>query len=281
MLGKEILFTLAVDFTETSPFNHVTAEQALQPDFAGMRLYDAPLMGCAAAGDAIFQEFLQPGIIGPHFCPPAYWLPDAQTVVSFFFPFTERIRNATRRDMSWPAQEWLHGRIQGQEMLLAFGEYLWAELEQSGYSVALPMKDPRFISHGAQPPANAAAAALPRYNSVWSERHAAYAAGLGTFSLSRGLITAKGMAGRFISFITNAVLEPDARDYDEYDAYCIKCGACVSHCPPGAIALGKEKDQDLCGAFLGKVQKACAPYYGCGMCQVAVPCESRNPSRQC
>jgi epoxyqueuosine reductase len=40
------------------------------------------------------------------------------------------------------------------------------------------------------------------YASSWSERHAAYAAGLGTFGLCDGLITARGKAVRFGSIIS-------------------------------------------------------------------------------
>ncbi len=36
----------------------------------------------------------------------------------------------------------------------------------------------------------------------------AYISGLGTFSLSKGIITEKGMAGRLISLVTNAALPP-------------------------------------------------------------------------
>ena len=46
-------------------------------------------------------------------------------------------------------------------------------------------------------------------DSKWSERHAAYACGLGTFGLSKGLITEKGMAGRFASIIVSEVFGPD------------------------------------------------------------------------
>ena len=40
------------------------------------------------------------------------------------------------------------------------------------------------------------------YASNWSERHVAYVCGLGTFGC-QGLITSKGLAGRFGSIITD------------------------------------------------------------------------------
>jgi len=101
--------------------------------------------------------------------------------------------------------------------------------------------------------------------------------GLGTFGLSRGLITEKGMAGRFGSVITTLPLQATARPYTTFDAYCTRCGACIPHCPPDAISLEHGKDQAKCGAFVAGTLAAHRPYYGCGKCQVAVPCESKIP----
>ena len=44
--------------------------------------------------------------------------------------------------------------------------------------------------------------------STWSERHAAYVAGLGTFSLNDGFITGKGIAHRCGSVITDVSITP-------------------------------------------------------------------------
>ena len=126
------------------------------------------------------------------------------------------------------------------------------------------------------------------YISTWSERHAAYAAGLGTFGLSKGLITKKGMAGRFGSVITSAEFDADIRPYSQPFEYCTMCGACMVKCPAGAIDKAK-------GCALGKDQLVCGPYvsgsklpphgpnqrvrYGCGKCQCGVPCESGIPKR--
>ena len=125
------------------------------------------------------------------------------------------------------------------------------------------------------------------FSSNWSERHVAYAAGLGTFGLSRGLITEKGMAGRFGSVVTNAVFPRTERKYSDPFAYCTMCGACQRRCPVGAIDKSR-------GFALGKDQLICGPYvkgnslpphgpngivrYGCGKCQVRVPCEHAIPT---
>ena len=63
--------------------------------------------------------------------------------------------------------------------------------------------------------------------SLWSERHAAYVCGLRTFGLSKGLITKKGIAGRFTSLITDLPLLADERAYTDVYEYCTRCGACA------------------------------------------------------
>ena len=84
----------------------------------------------------------------------------------------------------------------------------------------------------------------------WSERHVAFIAGLGTFSLSRSLITSLGSAGRFGSVVVDFELTPTQRLYQEIDEYCLKCGACIDRCPPRAISEnGKDNETlfSLCG----------------------------------
>ena len=76
------LENLAADFTSQSPLNHVCIELSGEE----LTLFDRPLLGYACAGDPLFEAFLAPGVIGPHYRPPQAWLETAQTVVSFFLP---------------------------------------------------------------------------------------------------------------------------------------------------------------------------------------------------
>ena len=108
--------------------------------------------------------------------------------------------------------------------------------------------------------------------SDWSERHAAYAAGLGTFGLTRALITEKGIAGRFGSLLISLKLEPDERPYTGLQDYCIRCGACIKRCPVHAISLERGKDQFLCALRVVPSKKITKPCYGCGKCQVEANC---------
>ena len=115
------------------------------------------------------------------------------------------------------------------------------------------------------------------FSSRWSERHAAFVCGLGTFGLSKGVITRKGTAGRFTSIIIPDRIEPDTRAYTGIYEWCVRCGACARRCPAEAITLEEGKDHNKCYAFQLKTGKLFYPRYGCGLCQTKVPCEARAP----
>lgn len=114
-------------------------------------------------------------------------------------------------------------------------------------------------------------------DSRWSERHAAYACGLGTFGLSRGLISERGIAGRYASIIVSESWQATSRNYNGIDDYCIRCGACIRNCPAQAISLEYGKNNILCNAHVEKMKAKYSPRYGCGKCQVGVPCETKAP----
>ena len=80
----------------------------------------------------------------------------------------------------------------------------------------------------------------------WSERHAMYAAGLGTFSLSDGLITDRGIAMRCGSVVAAVALEPSSKPTESHTGNCLfyargSCGDCIDRCPADAIT---EKGHD-------------------------------------
>jgi epoxyqueuosine reductase QueG len=263
------------NFIHTAPGNFVGKDLALRPELAGMRIFDDPLAGYADPADPYFRELKKPGVIGDHVMLPHEWLPDAKAVISVFLPFTEQVRAANRAGMDWPADEWLHARIEGQAFQNELCRFMAAKLREEGFTTAAPMIDSRFASGN---PEITDRKNQGYYTSNWSERHAAYACGLGTFGLSRGLITRRGMAGRFLSLITSAPFEPDVRPYTGLYDYCVRCGACSRNCPAGAITLNEGKNHPRCSAFLETTREKHRPRYGCGKCQVKVPCENRIPS---
>lgn len=265
--------------------NYVSKEDAISDKLAGIQIFDSPIVGFASAEDDLFvREFKKEGVIHPDYLSPVEWLPQARIVISFFLPFTETIKESNRslgkeNSLDFSGQicssQWLHARIEGQMFINQITDYIQSLLEQEGYKTICPTTSGK---HGIIAP----------YISNWSERHAAYAAGLGTFGLSKGLITKKGMAGRFGSVITNADFSVTEREYSSPFEYCSMCGACMRRCPAQAIDIRKGcahgKNQNLCNMYveggiippqgLNKRER-----YGCGKCQVQVPCESCIPPK--
>lgn len=260
--------------------NVITKEQAIRPELAGLCIYDEPLIGVGMAADPLFSAFKRDGVIGPWYMGPDEWLPGAQAVVSLFFPFTDEVRKSNAGDPGETSAEWLHGRIEGQAFLSGMLSDLCRWLRGQGVGVCAPSIDPRFASIGnGKSSLNDPRIPAGAFGSNWSERHAAFVCGLGTFGLSRGLITKKGIAGRFGSVIVDCALEPDVRPYTDIYEYCTRCGACVSRCPVHAISLEEGKKHLPCSNYLDETMQRYAPRYGCGKCQTAVPCQSGIPGR--
>jgi epoxyqueuosine reductase QueG len=274
-MNEDILIDLIFKHVRTDEKNYVDKNIALTADLADMQIFEEPLVGFAAAGDAYFKKFKAGSIIGEHFMLPEEWNQEAKTVISFFLPFTERVKAANKKIPDWPANEWLHARIEGQSYIAEICGYLKNILEAEGYVTAVPFLDKRFSTKS---PVTADRSEQGYYTSNWSERHAAFVCGLGTFGLSKGLITAKGIAGRFGSLITGAYFEPSKRAYSSVYEYCSRCGACAKNCPVQAISLEQGKKHAPCSDFLGRTMKKHNPRYGCGKCQVKVPCENKIPS---
>ena len=154
------------------------------------------------------------------------------------------------------------------------GEYVVELFSNEGYAVVVPMLDPRLSGRHPEVEDRSSQAF---YTSNWSERHVGYVCGIGTFGLSDGLISSVGVAGRLLSIITDAYFEPSDRDYSDIYEYCTHCGTCMQNCPAEAISE-KGKSHPPCSAFLDQVMDKCSPFYGCGKCQVNVPCESTIPA---
>ena len=214
--------------------------QVMIPTGEELTIYEEPLIGFASAEDELFSLYKKPEAIGPIFWGPKEWLPEARTVVSFFFPFTEAVRRSNLESSSEPSVQWLYGRIEGQQCINEYMGKVKQWLEDQGVKACVPSMDKRFTlqkdSIGGKEKPDL------HVESRWSERHAAYVCGLGTFGLSRGLITRKGMAGRLASVIMDVELTPDERPYTGVYDYCTKCGARAKRCPVGAITVEYGKN---------------------------------------
>ena len=163
--------------------------------------------------------------------------------------------------------------------MLAFTKKLCETIKGAGYQACVPITKPGYqvVMNGVGI-SGYKEISESAFGCTWSERHVAFISGLGTFGLSRGLITKKGMAGRFCSIVTDMLLPVTERSYKVYDEWCTKCGRCAERCPVHAISLQTGKDHIPCGKRIDKSKILYAPRYGCGQFQTAVPCESQRPT---
>ena len=266
-MTKHEIITLAEKFVLGSAGNYISEKNALSPDYVGMKIFDSPIFAFGSPDDEIYLKYKSADVIGSHFLLPQQWLEGAKTVVSFFLPYNQRVKSANSAHFDWPADEWLHARYEGQLFLKELLVYLQSVFADAGAKSIISINDEKFKSGNNG----------NRFTSNWSERHAAYACGLGTFGLSKGLITEKGVCGRYGSIITELNLPKDVRRYTGIYDYCNMCGMCIKNCPANAISAETGKNDLLCSDFLDNVHTKNNPRYGCGKCQVGVPCESGVP----
>jgi len=193
--------------------------------------------------------------------------------------FTERKSN--RSETLAPSRLWSHTRWYGEKFNEALREHMVEILTELGYQAVAPILQPYFrVDTNDKGP-----------YSNWSERHIAYAAGHGTFSLSDGLITECGIAHRCGSVVTDLVLPVSLRITKNPYSNCLfyidgSCKACINRCPAGAITEeghNKLKCRDYQRDFGYSALKEYdndTSIAGCGLCQTKVPCEFQNPTRK-
>ncbi len=252
-------------------FAHIASENLDVP------LFEEPLIGFGAADDPKWDEYKRPEAIGEEWMYPTEWMEGAKTVISVFFPFSEEIKSRARTCPEETCEAWNAGLAAAngyfnKEVITALME----ALEAKGIKAVAPSYDPRMkiVNY----PVTSGGRDDLHFVPTWSERHAAFVCGLGTFGIHRHLITEKGCAGRYASIIIDAEVEPDERDYTEIYENCIHCGACTRRCPIGAITDEALRNLKMCSGRGGYIREK----YGsgsCGKCLTGIPCESRNPRR--
>ena len=277
-ISRDWIEDLIRDFIAASPHNTMknrTDEPA----------WDDVLVGFASGSDQIWQQYKEyvgafhwtPWEVFNQHCPQESAGAEELTVFSWVLPQRELVRKANRRTKKYPAEEWARIRIYGEEFNAALRRQVAKRLEQVGHAAIAPM----LVSNWTIVNSNRFS-----YASSWSERHAAHAAGLGTFGLCDGLITAKGKAMRVGSVVAKISIEPTPRPYSDHRAYCLyfdngTCGKCIDRCPVRAITEAGH-DKEKCRQHLARSREYVKKTYkfegyGCGLCQVGVPCEAGIP----
>jgi len=251
----------------------------------GEPAWDTPIVGFSSGADPLY-DFYKRDIGGFYVLPVEFFraahpsIPvtaDELTVISWVLPQTKATKYDQRKASRMPSERWARARIMGEAVNVRLRAHMVESLGEAGYPAVAPMLSPLWRQHVSE---------KYLFASSWSERHAAYASGLGTFGLSDGLITAKGKAHRVGSVIAKIGVPPTPRPYTDHHAYCLwyvkgTCGACIGKCPAGAITE-KGHDKQRCSDYVDTTRAFVEEHYhfkgyGCGFCQVGVPCESRIP----
>jgi len=278
MFIKEELKALA----HTSPLNRL-------PNLDNHVIFDEPLVQFADGDDSIFAEYKT--IIDPTHLTPREALakdcnkspedmPACLSVISWVLPISSKIRESNRRRRLTPSRFWAYARWYGEKFNDAMRGHVVKLLTEMGYLAVAPVLQPYFKKWEYTKEKG--------YYSNWSERHIAYVAGLGTFSLSDGFITERGIAHRCGSVVTNLVLPASPRTAQSPYSNCLfyvngKCQSCIVRCPARAITENGH-DKIKCDDYIhSKLHHLFEEYSvgmaGCGLCQTKVPCEFRNPTK--
>ncbi|MEE8470115.1 MAG: epoxyqueuosine reductase [Dehalococcoidia bacterium] len=276
-------------YVRTSPLNRLEA-------FADAPIFDEPLVGFADGADALFQEYKT--IIGDFHLTPLQALgqhleaiPEINpqevstaSVISWVLPIHKDTRLSNRRETRGPSVHWNHTRWHGQPFIFELSRFVISVLQEMGHHAVAPEMSASFQMRELR----------DGLTSTWSQRHIAYAAGLGTFGLSDGFITPRGVAMRCGSVVTDLKLPPTPRPYSNHLANCLfyadgSCRRCRERCPGGAITE-RGHDKKKCFTTLFLEQKPwidgahgegyIGAYAGCGLCQTKTPCEDRIPPRK-
>jgi len=276
----------------------------LPEQYGGDRIFDPPLIGVSGGDDPIFEKYKE--VVGlEHLTPIEMWAANGlQTtddsasrlrILSIVFPYVQHIRDESKTAERMPAEIYCVGRNYANAFISDVQRKTVQFFESQGYRALAASLSPPFQILTQRKP--------PQFYSAWSERHIAFAAGLGTFSLHEGLITESGCNIRLGSVMTDAPLSVSSRNSDDPYANCLyyaqgKCRECEKRCPAGAITeaghdkikcrkygeiVSKEMNQRL-GSLLKPHKRNVAGIgittsypVGCAFCQFDVPCMARNP----
>ena len=224
-------------------------------------IWERPIIRFAAADDPGFILLKNTVTPGHHL--PEDHLPGAKSVISWFLPFKKSLADGNLAGLN-ASPEWAKAYLDTNRM--------------ASYVNGRMIEYIRTLGHDAAQPKNAGMISKDEPQSRWSQRHAAYLAGHGTFGLNNMLISDAGSTGRYFSVVTTMPLDPDPVITEER---CLfkkdgSCGLCAKRCP--ANALTEEGfDRFRC---LERCLVNDALYPGadvCGKCAVSLPCSHGIP----
>ena len=277
------------EYVRTSPLNHLTF-------FDSAPFVDEPLVAFGDGDDPIFRDLKT--IVGEFHMTPREVLEkyiadkgwrfgmaagiDKVGIVSWALPITVENRLPERKALFGGSTRYNHTRWIGIQLYENLEKYVASLLEVLRCNAVAPTQS-RFFEIKQMPGDWLAA--------NWSERHIAYACGLGTFGLNGLMITSHGCAVYLGSVVFDRAVTPTPRE-PSHIAYCPyfrdgSCGKCIEHCPGAAIGregrsnvaclknLRDEQPNNIRTHGLDTDLVGRAP--ACGRCSTGLPCEERIP----
>jgi epoxyqueuosine reductase len=220
---------------------------------ANEKAWDEPLVGFSSGSDPLYPQLKEdigsflwtPIEVFEKTFPQVAASPSDLTVISWILPQTSTTKADNRKETIYPSERWVRSRLHGEAFNDKLRRYVVDTLQQAGFEAVAPVDSPSWswetsLRYG--------------FASKWSERHAAYVSGLGTFGLCDGLITPVGKAMRCGSAVSRISIKPTIRPYTDPHAYCLyfshgTCGKCMKRCPAGAITE-EGHDKAKCREYL-------------------------------
>lgn len=276
------IISIAQEFIKKSPENTLQNE-------ANEKAFEDLLVGFSSGADPLYEAYKEH--VGPF-----HWTPfeifrlafphlrvksEELTVISWVLPHIEATKADNRLENKYPSERWARARGYGEEVNEKLRQHVVDALRKRGIEAIAPQLFPGWTRKESKQYVVA---------STWSERHAAYASGLGTFGLCDGLITPVGKAVRLGSVVARIRIPPTPRSYEDRHAYCLFytegiCGKCIPRCPVKALSeTGHHKMKCYKHVEVRMADYVKSHYgldgYGCGLCQTGVPCESKIPTKQ-
>lgn len=230
----------------------------LPKEFGHGRIFSTPLLGVATGDDPIFLKYKEV-VHCQHLTPSEMWvksrLSDSNDlvpplrIVSIIFPYEKPIRDENKGKRTMPADIYCMARNFTNAFMNEVLRQTIGFFQRQGYRAVAGLLSPAYqiieFDGG--------------FASTWSERHIAFAAGLGTFSLKRDLITDVGCNVRIASVLTDAPLQVTLRRSDFPYGNCLyyakgNCKECANRCPARAIS-DNGHDKARCYLYRLRVTK--------------------------
>lgn len=224
-------------------------------------IWKEPIVGFADANGSYISALKE--IVTPEHLLPGDFMENPNIVISYYIPFTEELATLNMNvEGNLAAREWSDAYNLTNTMIHDINQHIVEWLTDIGYRAASPtgvVFDKKLIL------------------SNWSQRHIAYAAGLGTFGINNMLISEKGCCGRYGSVVVDISVEPDRILTEERCLYKKNgsCKKCVKNCFSGALTtegFDRKKCFEIC-----MMNDAKAGADVCGKCDIDIPCAFKAP----